>query len=67
MPQRGINNLARNVCSEVRLEFYEWQGKHITVYFPSQEIALPSIYDYCYLYLQTPSTGKENSPTIPKE
>ena len=25
-----IDNLARNICSEVRLEFYEWQGKHIT-------------------------------------
>ena len=38
LPRHGIDNLARNICSEVRLEFYEWQGRHVTVYFPSQEI-----------------------------
>lgn len=34
-----ISNFARNEYFEVRLEFYEWHGEHITVYLASKYYA----------------------------
>ena len=62
LPWRGIDNLARNVCSEMRLEFYERQSKHITVYFPSQEIC-PSWYIWLLLSIFTDSKYRERKFT----
>ena len=59
LPQRGIDNLARNVCSEVKLEFYEWQGKHISVFSFPRNLPFP-VYMITVIFIyRLPVWGKK--------